>query len=76
MSSSNSSVVNGDEEGECAHWEVRPGGMLVQKRDPDEDAAHSGPLVRVKVSYLRSSRYVSIKAHSTFGKTRMLPASI
>eukprot|EP00250_Pteridium_aquilinum_P010356 c19327_g1_i1 orf=1236-2177(-) len=62
----------GDAEGASAEWELRPGGMLVQKRDPDADAVHAGPLIRVKVSYGRASHHVSIKAHSTFGDLKKL----
>lgn len=65
-------VRAGDSEGASAEWEVRPGGMLVQKRDPDAEAAHAGPVIRVKVSYGRASHHVSITAHSTFGDLKKL----
>lgn len=48
-----------DAEGE---WEVRPGGMLVQRRDGD-----TGPAVRLRVSHGASFRDVAVPAHSTFG---------
>lgn len=48
-------------------WELRPGGMLVQLRDPRADAALAGPMIRVKVSYGLSSHEVSVAARSTFG---------
>ena len=54
-----------------AGWEVRPCGMLVQKRDPDSDPhphpSSLPPLIRVKVSYGRSTHHVSISAHASFG---------
>lgn len=48
-----------DAEGE---WEVRPGGMLVQRTDGD-----TGPAVRLRVSHGASFRDVAVPAHSTFG---------
>lgn len=60
------------EEGASAEWELRPCGMLVQKRDPDAEAAHAGPLIRVKVSFGRTSHRVSVNAHSTFGDLKKL----
>ncbi|BAD81854.1 BAG domain containing protein-like [Oryza sativa Japonica Group] len=51
-----------DAEGE---WEVRPGGMLVQRRDGD-----TGPAVRLRVSHGASFRDVAVPAHSTFGELK------
>lgn len=48
-------------------WELRPGGMLVQLRDPNAHAALAGPMVKVKVSYGSSIHEVSIALRSTFG---------
>eukprot|EP00250_Pteridium_aquilinum_P000253 c1027_g1_i1 orf=367-1275(-) len=48
-------------------WELRPGGMLVQKRDPHAEASHAGPLINLRVSYGRAYHHISITANSTFG---------
>ncbi|MCO5606270.1 hypothetical protein L7F22_060457 [Adiantum nelumboides] len=53
-------------------WELRPGGMLVQKRDPHADAAHAGPIINLRVSYGRMYHHVSITANSTFGDLKKL----
>jgi len=49
-----------DAEGE---WEVRPGGMLVQRRDGEA----AGPAVRIRVSYGGTYRDVVVPAQATFG---------
>ena len=48
-----------DAEGE---WEVRPGGMLVQRRDGEE-----GPTIRLRVSHGTALREVIVPAQATFG---------
>ncbi|KAI5059230.1 hypothetical protein GOP47_0025549 [Adiantum capillus-veneris] len=60
------------EEGASKEWELRPCGMLVQKRDPEAEAVHAGPVIRIKVSFGRSSHRVSVNAHSTFGDLKKL----
>lgn len=55
-------------EGGCVAWELRPGGMLVQKRSHDADAhAPAWPLIKIKVSHGSYQRELSIPAQSTFG---------
>lgn len=53
-----------------AEWEVRPCGMLVQKRDPDADATGAAPVptVRLKVKYGVASHEIYISSQATFGK--------
>lgn len=47
-------------------WELRPGGMLVQKRESGDSVAE---LITVRVSTLYSQFHdISIEATSTFGK--------
>lgn len=58
------------EEGE---WELRPGGMLVQKRTPDSEsavtaAAASVPTIRVKVKYESAYYEIYLSSQSTFGE--------
>lgn len=60
-----------EESTEPIEWEMRPGGMLVQKRDPDAAVA-TGPLVKIKVSHGLFGHDVSVPAHSTFGDLKRL----
>ncbi|WOL19163.1 BAG family molecular chaperone regulator 1-like [Canna indica] len=56
-----------------AEWEVRPGGMLVQKRDPDADAAAAAapvPTIRVKVKYGAVYHEIYISTQATFGELK------
>lgn len=46
-------------------WELRPGGMLVQKRDIGD--ASSGPMIKIKVSHGSYYHDVIVHAQSTFG---------
>lgn len=50
-------------------WELRPGGMLVQKRTPDSDRESTPPpTIRVKVKYGSNYHEISISSQATFGK--------
>ena len=61
-------------------WEVRPGGMLVQKRGPgddDEPAPESVkpvPTIRVKAKHCGVTHEIYISAEATFGQLRKLVA--
>lgn len=56
-----------EEEGEN-EWEVRPGGMLVQKRDPDEEHNRiPPPTIRVRVKYRSIYHEIFISSQATFG---------
>jgi hypothetical protein len=44
-------------------WEVRPGGMLVQRRDGEEE----GPAIRLRVSHGTALREFIVPAQATFG---------
>lgn len=46
-------------------WELRPGGMLVQKRDVGDDP--SGPMIKIKVSHGSYHYDITVPAQSTFG---------
>ncbi|PUZ54133.1 hypothetical protein GQ55_5G105600 [Panicum hallii var. hallii] len=54
-----------DAEGE---WEVRPGGMLVQRRDGEA----AGPAIRIRVSYGATFREVVVPAQATFGELKRI----
>ncbi|CAO2177682.1 unnamed protein product, partial [Urochloa humidicola] len=54
-----------DAEGE---WEVRPGGMLVQRRDGEA----AGPAIRIRVSHGATFREVIVPAQATFGELKSI----
>ena len=49
-------------------WEMRPGGMLVQKRDIGDESVEDGIMV-VRVATCSQLHDISIQATSTFGKS-------
>lgn len=48
-------------------WELRPGGMLVQKRDSQENAGEV--MITIRVSTVSQWHDISVQATSTFGNT-------
>lgn len=57
-------------------WEMRPGGMLVQKRNLDSDKYSSKPIPTIKVSVKFGSSYhqIHINSHGSFGELKKLLA--
>ena len=56
-------------------WEVRPGGMLVQKRSPDSDPPAGGapvPTIRVKVKFNGVYHEIYINCQASFGELKKL----
>ncbi|CAO2207495.1 unnamed protein product [Urochloa humidicola] len=56
-------------------WEVRPGGMLVQKRSPDAEPPPGGapvPTIRVKVKFNGVYHEIYINAQASFGELKKL----
>jgi len=55
-------------------WEVRPGGMLVQKRSPDADAPAGAlvPTIRVKVKFNGVYHEIYINSQASFGELKKL----
>ncbi|XP_037459679.1 BAG family molecular chaperone regulator 3-like [Triticum dicoccoides] len=56
-------------------WEVRPGGMLVQKRGPEEDepapeSVKPVPTIRVKAKLAGKTHEIYVSAEATFGDLR------
>ncbi|KAK4350814.1 hypothetical protein RND71_030127 [Anisodus tanguticus] len=47
-------------------WEVRPGGMLVQKRNPDSENRPPPPPIRVRVKYGSIYHEINISPQATF----------
>lgn len=67
MKSNNNNNKAGLSDAEAAiDWEMRPGGMLVQKRD--DAPGPSGPMIKIKVSHGTAHHDLSVPAQSTFGK--------
>lgn len=48
-------------------WEMRPCGMLVQKRNPDSDNRPPPPTIRVRVKYGSVYHEINIGSQATFG---------
>lgn len=72
---SNVTTAGGGNVGEplANDWELRPGGMLVQKRNPDSDRASAPPpTIRVRVKYGSIYHEMNISSQATFGKTIQL----
>ncbi|OIT05944.1 PREDICTED: BAG family molecular chaperone regulator 2-like [Nicotiana attenuata] len=55
-------------------WELRPGGMLVQKRECAEKAGDS--IITLRVSTVSKWHDISIQATSTFGELKMILAMV
>lgn len=54
-------------------WELRPGGMLVQKRTPYSDKVSTpAPTIRVKVKYDSTYHEISISSQATFGELKKM----
>ncbi|KAG4395949.1 hypothetical protein AAZX31_19G072600 [Glycine max] len=51
-------------------WELRPGGMLVQKRKSNQSAGEG--MITIIVSTMSQSQEISIEATSTFGELKMI----
>ncbi|KAI3808835.1 hypothetical protein L1987_24797 [Smallanthus sonchifolius] len=66
-----STATGGDKE-----WEVRPGGMLVQRRDPNEEQNRvPPPTIRVRVKYGSVYHEISISSQATFGELKKMLSS-
>ncbi|KAJ9539672.1 hypothetical protein OSB04_026178 [Centaurea solstitialis] len=64
--------ISGDSAGDN-EWEVRPGGMLVQKRDPNsENTRIPPPTIRVRVKYGSVYHEIHINSQATFGELKKL----
>ncbi|KAK4603445.1 hypothetical protein RGQ29_012107 [Quercus rubra] len=52
-------------------WELRPGGMLVQKRDNGGSSEGEG-MITIRVSTVSKWHDISVEATSTFGELKMI----
>ncbi|KAJ6883111.1 BAG family molecular chaperone regulator 1-like [Populus alba x Populus x berolinensis] len=67
------SHMNGGSAGGGGELEVRPGGMLVQKRDPDSDRTSiPPPTIRIKVKYGSTYHEINISSQATFGELKKM----
>ncbi|KAI6675223.1 hypothetical protein NL676_003129 [Syzygium grande] len=59
-------------------WEMRPCGMLVQRREEDDapcnGAGGNGPMIKVNVSYGSSQHEIFVPSRSTFGEMKQIVA--
>ncbi|KAK4710557.1 hypothetical protein R3W88_005070 [Solanum pinnatisectum] len=67
---SNSINNNGGE----IKWELRPGGMLVQKRECENNISNSNgeAIIKLRVSTVSNFHDISIQPTSTFGELKMM----
>lgn len=58
-------------------WELRPGGMLVQKRnaESDRDSVPPAPTIRLRVKHGSSYHEIYINSRATFGELKKLLAA-
>lgn len=69
FSSINKASVGGQQAPNIGEWEMRPGGMLVQKRNSDTSSTNvSVPTIRVRVKYGSVYHEVYISSQASFGK--------
>lgn len=70
------SDIRSDGEPDRVDWELRPGGMLVQKRSPDsERGSVPAPTIRVRVKYGSSLHEIHISSQASFGELKKLLAA-
>ncbi|CAN1180608.1 BAG family molecular chaperone regulator 1 [Linum perenne] len=56
-----------------AEWELRPSGMLVQKRNPDSDhRSIPPPTIRVRVKFGSTYHQINISSEATFGELKKM----
>ncbi|KAL1342547.1 hypothetical protein HN51_029088 [Arachis hypogaea] len=71
-----SAVNNGSEATttRAMEWEMRPGGMLVQRRtdDSDRNSVPPAPTIRVRVKYGSTYHEVNISSQATFGELKKM----
>lgn len=59
--------MNGGSVGSENEWELRPSGMLVQKRNLDSENRPPPPTIRVRVKYRSVNHEINISSQATFG---------
>lgn len=68
-SNSNSNNNNSIGDNREIEWELRPGGMLVQKRDinGDQEASSGHVMIKISVSHASYHHHITVPSHCTFG---------
>lgn len=66
MSDISTTTASSTSREEVVKWEMRPGGMLVQKRSDGKDV--SAPNIRLRVAYGALRYEISVNSQATFGK--------
>ncbi|KAL4297255.1 hypothetical protein GQ457_12G017170 [Hibiscus cannabinus] len=67
------STSGGGGEPAAREWELRPGGMLVQKRNPDSDRISiPPPTIRVRVKHSSIYHEIHINSQATFGELKKM----
>ncbi|XWS40449.1 hypothetical protein CRYUN_Cryun18bG0141200 [Craigia yunnanensis] len=69
-SSNNTTSLSSTSIEEEIEWEMRPGGMLVQKRNQNADV--SAPDIRLRVAYGAVHYEISVNSRATFGEVKKL----
>jgi hypothetical protein len=73
VGSAAASGAGAEAESTLSEWELRPGGMLVQKRTDSDHTKAPPPTIRVRVKYGSTYHDIYINSQATFGKfTRFL----
>ncbi|KAJ4977371.1 hypothetical protein NE237_002477 [Protea cynaroides] len=68
--STTTTIASSTNKEEEVEWEMRPGGMLVQKRCQKSDS--SAPILRLRIAYGAIRYEISISSQSTFGELKKL----
>ncbi|CAJ2664179.1 unnamed protein product [Trifolium pratense] len=63
--------VNGNVNSNVAELELRPGGMIVQKRNSDV-SKNSSSIIKIKVKYGSSYHQIHISSHASFGELKKM----
>lgn len=72
--SGSSSASNGEGDRREVPWELRPGGMLVQKRNQEGvEASVPAPTIKVRVKHGSTLHEVAISSQATFGTIFQCP---
>ncbi|KAK6786721.1 hypothetical protein AABB24_030997 [Solanum stoloniferum] len=66
------SIMKGSSVGSENEWELRPSGMLVQKRNPDSENRPPPPTIRVRVKYRSVYHEINISSQATFGELKKM----
>lgn len=65
-------IMSGSSVASENEWELRPSGMLVQKRNPDSENCPPPPTIRVRVKYRSVYHEINISSQATFGELKKM----